>query len=175
LTEIEAETALVAAHRQGEVIRLLGATASKQAVLGHLPRCSLVHVASHAVTDGRNPSNSRLNLFDGALLVREISRVRAGQAELAYLSACETAMGAVHLPDEAIHICTAFQLAGFRNVIATLWRVPGRAARDTAAVVYSELGRRQPSQAVNLAARRMREAYRANPYEWAAFIHSGSG
>jgi hypothetical protein len=174
LAETEAETVLVAARQRGEVIRLFGSAASKQAVLDHLPGCSLVHVAGHAITDTRNPSESRLNLFDDALRVREISTVQAGEAELAYLSACETAVGGVRVPDEAIHICTAFQLAGFRNVIATLWRVPGRAARDTAAAVYSELGRHRPSQAVNLASLRLRESYPSNPYEWAAFIHSGS-
>jgi tetratricopeptide (TPR) repeat protein len=170
----ETEAVLVAARQRGEVTRLLGPAATKQAVLDHLPGCSRVHVASHAITDARNPSESRLNLSDDALRVREISTVRAGEAELAYLSACETAVGGVRVPDEAIHICTAFQLAGYRNVIATLWRVPGRAARDTAATVYSELGRYRPSQAVNLASQRLRESYRSNPYEWAAFIHSGS-
>jgi len=120
------------------------------------------------------PSESRLILSGGALRVREITAVR-GAAELAYLSACETAAGSARLPDEAIHIGTAFQLAGFRNVIGTLWRVPDRCARDTAAAIYDRLGRCQPARAVNLAARRQRDAYRANPYEWAAFIHSGPG
>ena len=170
----QAEAAAVAVSRPGRVIELLGPAATKQAVLAELPACAWAHIAGHAVTDLRQPSESRLILSGGALRVREITAVR-GAAELAYLSACETAAGSARLPDEAIHIGTAFQLAGFRNVIGTLWRVPDRCARDTAAAIYDRLGRCQPARAVNLAARRQRDAYRANPYEWAAFIHSGPG
>jgi len=175
LAAVVAETAVVTAHRSGPVSALIGAQATRSAVLAQLPVATWVHVAGHAVTDSRRPSESHLSLYDGNLRAREISAMAPATRELAYLSACETAVGGVRLPDESIHIASAFQLAGFRNTIGTLWRVPDRAARDTAAAIYSQLRRNSPAQAVNLAARRLRDTYRANPYEWAAFVHSGSG
>ena len=42
-------------------------------------------------------------------------------ASLAFLSACETAMGAEDLPDEAMHLAASLLFAGFGGVVATMW------------------------------------------------------
>ena len=42
-------------------------------------------------------------------------------ASLAFLSACETAMGADELSDEAMHLAASLLFAGFRGVVATMW------------------------------------------------------
>jgi hypothetical protein len=44
-------------------------------------------------------------------------------ASLAFLSACETAKGDENLPDEVIHLGATLLFAGFRGVVATMWRV----------------------------------------------------
>ncbi|KIM78748.1 hypothetical protein PILCRDRAFT_10966 [Piloderma croceum F 1598] len=44
-------------------------------------------------------------------------------ASLAFLSACETAMGNENLPDEAIHLGATLLYAGFQGVVATLWSI----------------------------------------------------
>jgi CHAT domain-containing protein len=41
----------------------------------------------------------------------------------AFLSACQTAVGDFHTPDEVIHLATALQFAGVNSVIGTLWKV----------------------------------------------------
>jgi len=69
------------------------------------------------------PSSGRLLLADGELRVVDIARLRLNGARLAFLSACETAVGGSRLPDEAIHLTAALQLAGFPHVIGTLWPV----------------------------------------------------
>ncbi|MCF6477035.1 CHAT domain-containing protein, partial [Nonomuraea sp. MG754425] len=43
-------------------------------------------------------------------------------------------------PDEAMHITTAFQLAGFQQVIGTLWPVNDTIAARVAEGVYAGLG-----------------------------------
>lgn len=65
---------------------------------------------------------------------------RATTHFLAYLSACSTtANSADRLIDEAIHLTSAFQLAGFRHVIGTLWEVADQHSVDVAKVVYETL------------------------------------
>lgn len=53
-----------------------------------------------------------------------------GGGHLAFLSACTTAVGSAGLPDEAIHLTSAFQLAGYAHVIGTLWPAADAASAD---------------------------------------------
>jgi hypothetical protein len=41
----------------------------------------------------------------------------------AYLSACDASVAAPNLTNEAVHITSGFQLAGYQHVIGTLWPV----------------------------------------------------
>ncbi|WP_206306823.1 CHAT domain-containing protein [Streptomyces sp. F001] len=76
---------------------------------------------------GRPAHNSSgcLVLHDGTeLRVTEVSRLDLN-ADLAFLSACSTARGGYVVPDEAITVASAFLLAGYRNVVGTLWPLYG--------------------------------------------------
>ncbi|TFK34935.1 hypothetical protein BDQ12DRAFT_726418 [Crucibulum laeve] len=44
-------------------------------------------------------------------------------ASLAFLCACETAMGTDMLPDEGIHLGSTLLFAGFKSVVATMWNI----------------------------------------------------
>ena len=91
-------------------------------VISQLPATSIVHFACHGQTE-RNPLESALFLEDGPLTVSQLMEQRQSmpKASLAFLSACETAMGDENLPDEVIHLGSAILFAGFREVIATMW------------------------------------------------------
>lgn len=100
-------------------------------------------------------------------------------SRLAYLSACETAVvGPRHL-DEAIHLASAFQLAGFAHVIATLWQVPEVAALHLAKAMYAEFGEAARSggevaRVVHEVNRRGRDTLSPKlPGVWAALMHVG--
>lgn len=59
---------------------------------------------------------------------------------LDYLSACSTSANKVDkVVDEGIHLASAFQLAGFRHVIGTLWEVSDSHCVDAATVVYETI------------------------------------
>ena len=91
-----------------------------EAVLSHLPRASIAHFACHGIQDGFNPLESTL-LLDGQLKVSTIMAQSLPNASLAFLSACQTAMGDVTAPDEAMHIAATMLFSGFRGVVATMW------------------------------------------------------
>jgi CHAT domain-containing protein len=96
--------------------------ASVENVLSHLSNASIAHFACHGHQDFSNPLESGLKLDGGKML--KISQLMAKpmpKALLAYLSACETAMGAETIADEAMHIAASMLFAGFHGVVATMW------------------------------------------------------
>jgi CHAT domain-containing protein len=90
-------------------------------VIAHLPAISVAHFACHGQQDIQNPLESALLLQDGQLKVSQIMQQSMPNASLAFLSACETAMGDENLPDEVIHLGSTLLFAGFRGVVATMW------------------------------------------------------
>lgn len=94
---------------------------SIDAVLHHLLDASIVHFACHGRQFPSDPLKSSLLFTDGDLEVSHIINQPTPNAQLAFLSACETAMGDEELPDEVIHIAAAVLFAGFRGVVATMW------------------------------------------------------
>ncbi|MEV7451776.1 CHAT domain-containing protein [Streptomyces nigra] len=108
-----------------------------------------------------------------------MARLRLNTAELAYLSACQTATGGLTLADEAVHLASAFQLAGYRQVIGTLWPIQDAVAADIAKNVYTHMRRdgglttRQAAAALHTAVQRARAAHPREPHLWASHIHLG--
>ncbi|KAF4457821.1 TPR domain-containing protein [Fusarium austroafricanum] len=111
-------------------------------VMVQMLRCDIFHFAGHGHTDRQDPSKSNLILEDGKLMVANLleQNLRRTSPFLAYLSACGT--GRVHNErffDENLHLISAFQLAGFRHVIGTLWEVNDRLCVDVARITYEEI------------------------------------
>jgi len=99
-------------------------------VLDALLTHRVAHFACHGHVDWTDPARSSLILTDHAttpLTLADIITLNL-DADLAYLSACDTAVTAPRLADESLHITAAFHLAGYRNVIGTLWPINDQAA-----------------------------------------------
>lgn len=162
-------------------------------VLEQLGQFEAVHFACHGVSDGADPSNSSLLLLNKShdtvdrLTVRNISRASFGNAQLAYLSACSTADNpSIELSDEIIHLASAFQLAGFNHVLATLWQSKDEACKTVAEVFYTSLfdgndghgdsadPHSKVSSALHEAVKKVREGNLDRPLMWAPFIHTGA-
>ncbi|MFE9748209.1 CHAT domain-containing protein [Saccharothrix saharensis] len=168
-------------NRVPEPTPLIGADATHDSVANILALHEWVHFACHATT-GDGPSDGHLLLHDHQtrpLNVSTISRLKATGAELAYLSACDTAVADIELVDEVIHIASAFLLAGYPRVIGSLWPVVDDTGAAIAEDFYTTLtsGRpdaRRAAEALNSAVNRVREQYPDQPYLWAAHIHLGA-
>ena len=92
-------------------------------VISHLPEATIAHFACHGEQNIQHPLESALLLQDGLLKVSHIMQKPMPNTSLAFLSACETAMGDENLPDEVIHLGVTLLFAGFGGVIATMWYV----------------------------------------------------
>ncbi|KOX20623.1 hypothetical protein ADK67_29045 [Saccharothrix sp. NRRL B-16348] len=174
--DVEPEVAVLTGLSPGRCTVRRSADAVRDRVLADLPRHGHVHFACHGVADARRPSASGLLLHDGLLTVADVSRLRLG-AELAYLSACDTASGG-DLPDESLHLGAALNLAGYRHVVATLWPIHDATAGEVARVFYGRLGASaEPDRvafALHEAVRDLRaQGWDTLPATWVPYVHVG--
>jgi tetratricopeptide (TPR) repeat protein len=158
---------------------------TKANVLAHLPGCAIAHFACHGYSDSADPSRSLLLLHDhqkDPLNVASLAPVALDHARLAYLSACSTAFtSATRLHDEAIHLTSAFQLAGFPHVIGTLWDVEDEQSLTIADAFYTflrtptgALDTNQAAYALHHAVRAARDDRPITPSLWAGHLHAGA-
>ena len=161
-------------------LRLAGADATRTTVLSALPGMAIAHFACHASSDPEEPTASRLLLHDGALQLRDIADLRLDGAELAYLSACGTTRGGTVMADEAIHLASAFQLAGYSQSVATLWEVSDTFAATAAAEFHRALAPALATPpapgrpALHATIRKLRDSRRDEPWTWFALLHAGA-
>jgi CHAT domain-containing protein len=135
---------------------------------------------------------------DGILTAEEVSTLDLSRVELAVLSACETGLGQIAGGEGLLGLQRAFQTAGARTVIASMWQVDDAATRAIMERFYANLwtGRMGKLAALREAQLWMlregqqvleREAERRglklsgpspsgagrSPYYWGAFVLSG--
>jgi len=141
----------------------------------------VAHFACHGTQDVTDPSSGHLALHDGQLGITTVAGMRLDSAELAFLSACETSRGGINLSDEAITVATAFQLAGYRHVIGTLWSISDALAPEIARHVYDQLTKAGAAGldttgtavALDAAIRSVRDQPGVGPLLWAPYLHLG--
>lgn len=153
-----------------------GQPATHENLTSRLLTATTAHFACHAISDLHDPAASHLLLSDRALAVADLMRYHLSGAELAFLSACSTGRGGADLPDEPIHLGAACLLAGFRNVVATLWPIADTDAASVAQDFYAGIaatGVGTSAAALHRATRRLRAINRSAPSRWAAYVHTG--
>ncbi|WP_143660436.1 CHAT domain-containing protein [Streptomyces sp. JHA26] len=154
--------------------RLDGAQATADAVRAALTSHTSAHFACHAASDPDDPSAGHLLLHDGPLSVLDVSALDLTGVRLAVLSACETSLGAHRVPDESLHLVSAFQLAGYPQVVGTLWQVNDLVARTVAVDLHEGVSAGEDvATALHHAVHRCRERFDKTPTLWAAYLHSG--
>jgi tetratricopeptide (TPR) repeat protein len=183
LPAVTAELEVVARHLPppGRATHLLGPAATRQAVLDALPAHSWLHLSCHGFQDPDDPSLSAFLLDDQPLTLADLTALKLPETDLAYLAACQTAAGDRRLPDEALHLSGALQLAGYRHVLAAVWNVSDRDAPDMADTIYAHLLQPDPENpqsalapyALHHAVARLRRDWPDDPLLWASYIHLG--
>jgi CHAT domain-containing protein len=151
----------------------------------------ILHLATHGMLNDRNPMYSYLLLAqtgegsgeDGLLEARELMKLELN-ADLAILSACETARGQISRGEGVIGMTWALFVAGATTTVVSQWKVQS----NSTAELMVEFHRRLKSKA-NGSARRnsVAETLRAaslklkgdsryqHPFHWAGFIVVGAG
>jgi CHAT domain-containing protein len=156
---------------------LADAQATVGAVRAGLPHYRRAHFACHGRLDTESPARSSLLLHDrdDVLTAGDISRLDMSSAELAYLSVCDTARPDPANADEALHIAGAFLVAGYPNVIGTLWRVPDATGRRLARAFYRYLAEGDyPAGALHKAVTDLYRLAPGKPGLWANMVHFGA-
>lgn len=178
-TELE----LTRIHEQSQghrVTKLDGDSATPTAVLTGMEEHSWVHLACHAKQDIANPMQSAFYLHGGTLDLATIIQKQIKNADLAFLSACQTATGDKSLSDEAVHLAAGMLVAGYRTVIATMWSIGDADAPVIAEKVYEYLlegetpDARRAAVAVHKATECLREKVGLKAFaKWVPYIHIG--
>ena len=97
--------------------------------------------------------------------------------DLVVLAACETGLGTIEDGEGVYGLRRAFQYAGARNVISTLWPLPDETVANMMGIVYSSDGGSFP-QRLRAAQLQMLASLRSigesdHPYTWASLTVTG--
>jgi CHAT domain-containing protein/Tfp pilus assembly protein PilF len=184
---------------EGTVQTFLGAEATEERIKSLNRDTRILHIAAHGHTDEHLPSSSFIALTipedvfrddadserdNGLLQVWEIfERVRI-DADLVVLSACESGLGQNLGTEGLIGLTRAFQYAGARSVVASLWSVADQSTAELMIRFYRHLRDglskdealraaqieliRGPIEVTDADGRKVRIDASA-PYYWAAF------
>ena len=191
LPETENEVQTLAAEvygPQASAVRI-GAAAREDAVKTEMGKYSVLHFATHGVLDDHNPLYSYIVLApsvdsreDGFLEAWELMKMDL-KAELAVLSACDTARGRIGDGEGMIGMTWALFVAGVPTTIASQWQVPSESTTRLMLDFHKRFAaggsarKVSKAEAWRLAALVMiKDArYRMKPYYWAGFVVVGDG
>ena len=112
-----------------------------------------------------------LNSNDGVLTALEVSQMDLKNTKLVVLSACETGLGDINGNDGVLGLQRAFQIAGVKKIIMSLWEVPDYQTQELMQQFYKFwiTNKNDIPSAFTKAQMSLKEKYR-DPYFWAGFI-----
>lgn len=144
----------------------------------------VVHLATHGILNNASPLYSYLLLAgegdgsteDGFLEARELLQMKL-HAELAVLSACETARGRVGAGEGMIGLSWALFVSGVPTTVLSQWKVESDSTSRLMVAFHQNRHKNlSDAEALRMAALSVRKdpAYQ-HPFYWAPFIAIGAG
>ncbi|VDB85490.1 unnamed protein product [Peniophora sp. CBMAI 1063] len=134
------ETACLRAILPGEGhVFLEDVQASVEHTLAAINQHSWVHFACHASQNSEDPTLTAIELHDKPLTLETLMHNVSKSAELAFLSACETAVGDKTIPEESVHLAAGMLAVGFKGVVATMWSIYDQDAPVIVEAYYKKL------------------------------------
>jgi len=146
-----------------------------------LDQFKILHFATHAYIDDKNPVRSYLLLSpdkgaeeDGFLQTREIFNLKVN-ADLVTLSACQTGLGQLIRGEGIEGLSRAFTYAGASGVLMSLWSIDDQASSQLMMRFYVHL---KSSDSITEALQKtkvelIKSGTLSHPYYWGGFILSG--
>jgi CHAT domain-containing protein/TolA-binding protein len=166
---------------------LTGAAAREETFKADASRYPVLHFATHGLLDDSNPLYSRLLLAsssaddDGLLEAREIMKLNLN-ADLAVLSACQTARGTIGPGEGLIGMSWAFFIAGASTTVVSQWKVDSASTASLMVDFHRYLqsaDKQRPvtkAEALRQAALRlMADPKYRHPFFWSGFVVVGNG
>jgi CHAT domain-containing protein/lipopolysaccharide biosynthesis regulator YciM len=165
----------------------IGPEAREDRLKAEATQARVLHFATHGILNNASPMYSHLVLAqgdtneDGLLEAWELMRLDL-KADLAVLSACETARGRFGVGEGMIGLSWALFVAGVPATVVSQWKVESASTRDLMLNFHRRL--RGPSAAVKptysealrqSALRLMKNPQTSHPFYWAGFVLVGDG
>jgi CHAT domain-containing protein/tetratricopeptide (TPR) repeat protein len=146
---------------------------------------------SRAITRDANPLLLAGLAFAGAnaptgqwgttiLTAEEVSALNLQGTEWAVLSACDTGVGQITAGEGVLGLRRAFQVAGVKTIIMSLWSVQDQATRDWMVALYRarlfdhlDTATAVQQAGLTLLQKRRAKGRSTHPFYWAAFVAAG--
>jgi CHAT domain-containing protein/Tfp pilus assembly protein PilF len=158
----------------------LGAQASKTTIRNESAKASVIHIASHGFVENCDPLGSFLALTPeedpsgGLFHAFEIIDSLRLHAALVVLSGCQTGQGEISKSEGVIGLTRAFQYAGARTVLVSLWEITDNSSSDFMKEFYRQYKNGvSKDEALQRAQVAMIRSEFSHPYFWAPFILVG--
>jgi CHAT domain-containing protein len=146
-------------------------------------RAGILHFATHGLLNNAAPMYSRLVLAagdrneDGLLEAWELMQLDL-KAELAVLSACDTARGRFGAGEGIVGLTWAMFVAGVPSIVVSQWKVESASTRDLMLSFHGQLtkprAKATKAEALRQAALRlMKKPQTSHPFYWAGFVLIG--
>lgn len=125
----------------------------------------------------RDELEDRTDVEDGILTAEEVSAMNLSGTKCVVLSACVSGLGEIKGGEGVYGLRRAFQLAGARSVVSSLWPISDQTAERFVSSLYSNFDKPLPVSMQIAATSYLRDMRKrgmsVHPFAWGAFISTG--
>jgi len=137
-------------------------------------------LAGLAFAGANGHAGARPGQDDGILTAEEVAALNLQGTEWAVLSACDTGLGEIKAGEGVFGLRRAFQIAGARTIIMSLWSVEDQATRLWMRALYQGRFQRHLTTAdavreagLSVLRERRSKGQSTHPFYWGAFVAAG--